>query len=113
MSANAVYSRDNKSAYVQIPELSDAYLMVNVDSLKDKIGSELSSQGVDLDSLFDSAEGADVDFDTDALEKDLEEYKKVIEDSFLSLLTVRKRPVTLTETSTAIQLRNTLSQAMM
>ena len=82
VSANAVYSRDNKSAYVQIPELSDAYLMVNVDSLKDKVGSELSSQGVDLDSLFDSAEGADVDFDTDALEKDLEEYKKVIEDSF-------------------------------
>ena len=60
VSANAVYSRDNKSAYVQIPELSDAYLMVNVDSLKDKIGSELSSQGIDLDSLFDSAEGADV-----------------------------------------------------
>ena len=82
VSANAIYSRDNKSAYVQIPELSDAYLMVNVDSLKDKIGSELSSQGVDLDSLFDSAEGADVDFDTDALEKDLEEYKKVMEDSF-------------------------------
>lgn len=82
VSANAVYSRDNKSAYVQIPELSDAYLMVNVDSLKDKIGSELSSQGIDLDSLFDSAEGADVDFDTDALEKDLEEYKKVMEDSF-------------------------------
>ena len=82
VSANAVYSRDNKSAYVQIPELSDAYLMVNVDSLKDKVGSELSSQGIDLDSLFDSAEGADVDFDTDAFEKDLEEYKKVIEDSF-------------------------------
>ena len=82
VSANAVYSRDNKSAYVQIPELSDAYLMVNVDSLKDKVGSELSSQGIDLDSLFDSAEGADVDFDTDALEKDLEEYKKVMEDSF-------------------------------
>ena len=83
VSANAVYSRDNKSAYVQIlPELSDAYLIVNVDSLKAKIGSELSSQGIDLDSLFDSAEGADVDFDTDALEKDLEEYKKVIEDSF-------------------------------
>ena len=82
VSANAIYSRDNKSAYVQIPELSDAYLMVNVDSLKDEIGSELSSQGIDLDSLFDSAEGADVDFDTDALEKDLEEYKKVIEDSF-------------------------------
>lgn len=82
VSANAVYSRDNKSAYVQIPELSDAYLMVNVDSLKDKVGSELSSQGIDLDSLFDSAEGADVDFDTDALEKDLEEYKKVIENSF-------------------------------
>lgn len=80
VSANAVYSRDNKSAYVQIPELSDAYLMVNVDSLKDKIGSEISSQGIDLDSLFDSAEG--VDFDTDALEKDLEEYKKVMEDSF-------------------------------
>ena len=80
VSANAVYSRDNKSAYVQIPELSDAYLMVNVDSLKDKVGSELSSQGIDLDSLFDSAEGADVDFDTDALEKDLEEYKKVMED---------------------------------
>ena len=80
VSANAVYSRDNKSAYVQIPELSDAYLMV--DSLKDKVGSELSSQGIDLDSLFDSAEGADVDFDTDALEKDLEEYKKVMEDSF-------------------------------
>ena len=79
VSANAVYSRDNKSAYVQIPELSDAY---NVDSLKDKVGSELSSQGIDLDSLFDSAEGADVDFDTDALEKDLEEYKKVMEDSF-------------------------------
>ena len=79
VSANAVYSRDNKSAYVQIPELSDAYLMVNVDSLKDKVGSELSSQGIDLDSLFDSAEGADVDFDTDALEKDLEEYKKVME----------------------------------
>ena len=78
VSANAIYSRDNKSAYVQIPELSDAYLMVNVDSLKDEIGSELSSQGIDLDSL----EGADVDFDTDALEKDLEEYKKVIEDSF-------------------------------
>ena len=75
VSANAVYSRDNKSAYVQIPELSDAYLMVNVDSLKDKVGSELSSQGIDLDSLFDSAEGADVDFDTDALEK-------VMEDSF-------------------------------
>ena len=75
-------ARDNKSAYVQIPELSDAYLMVNVDSLKDKVGSELSSQGIDLDSLFDSAEGADVDFDTDALEKDLEEYKKVMEDSF-------------------------------
>lgn len=34
VSANAVYSRDNKSAYVQIPELSDAYLMVNVDALK-------------------------------------------------------------------------------
>lgn len=82
VSANAIYSRDNKSAYVQIPELSDAYLMVNVDSLKDKVGSELSSQGIDLDSLFDSAEGADVDFDTDALEKDLEEYKKVMEDSF-------------------------------
>ena len=113
VSANAVYSRDNKSAYVQIPELSDAYLMVNVDSLKDKVGSELSSQGIDLDSLFDSAEGADVDFDTDALEKDLEEYKKVIEDSSLSLLTATKRLVTLTETSTAIQLRNTLSQAMM
>lgn len=78
VSANAIYSRDNKSAYVQIPELSDAYLMVNVDSLKDKVGSELSSQGIDLDS----AEGADVDFDTDALEKDLEEYKKVMEDSF-------------------------------
>ena len=76
VSANAIYSRDNKSAYVQIPELSDAYLMVNVDSLKDKVGSELSSQGIDLDSL------SDVDFDTDALEKDLEEYKKVMEDSF-------------------------------
>ena len=82
VSANAVYSRDNKSAYVQIPELSDAYLMVNVDSLKDKIGSELSSQGIDFDSLFDSAEGADVDVAADALEKDLEDYKKVMEDSF-------------------------------
>ena len=37
VSANAIYSRDNKSAYVRIPELSDAYLMVNVDSLKDKV----------------------------------------------------------------------------
>ena len=48
MSANAVYSRDNKSAYVQIPELSDAYLMVNVDSLKDKVGSELLHRALTL-----------------------------------------------------------------
>ena len=82
VSANAVYSRDNKSAYVQIPELSDGYLMVNVDSLKDEIGSEFSSQGIDLDSLFNTAESADVQFDTDAFEKDLDEYKKVIEDTF-------------------------------
>lgn len=113
VSANAVYSRDNKSAYVQIPELSDAYLMVNVDSLKDKVGSELSSQGIDLDSLFDSAEGADVDLILTHLKRIWRNTRRLWRTLSLSLLTVRKRLVTLTETSTAIQLRNTLSQAMM
>ncbi len=74
MSANSVYSRDNNSAYIQIPELSDGYLLVN----KDSLSSELSAQGLDLDSALSDTE---IDFDTDALEKDLEEYEKLIKDT--------------------------------
>ena len=72
-SLNAVYARDSKDVYAKIPELSDAYIKYNVDSVKDMMGTELSTMGVDLDSL--TAEATDTtQFDTEAFEKSLDGY---------------------------------------
>lgn len=83
VSANAVYGRDDNKAYVQIPELSDGYLMLDVSKVEDELKSQLSEQGIDLDSLLkdDGSDDATVDFDTDAFEKDLDEYEKLIKDT--------------------------------
>ena len=112
VSANAIYSRDNKSAYVQIPELSDAYLMVNVDSLKDKAVSFLHRALTLILSLI-LLRALMLILILTHLKRIWRNTRRLWRTLSLSLLTARKRLVTLTETSTAIQLRNTLSQAMM
>lgn len=71
-SLNAVYSRDNKTAYAKVPELSDAYLMCNVDTAKELINNSLSSSGIDLSTL--ESEASATQFDTEAFEASLDGY---------------------------------------
>lgn len=74
ISVKTVYSRDSKDGFAQIPELSDAYLKVNMDSLKTQLDSQLKSSGVDIDSLISGFKDTDIDFDAETFENSLKEY---------------------------------------
>lgn len=76
-SLNTVYDREGNNVYAQVPELSDAYLMVNEDNAEQELKDLLLGEGVDIDSF--NSDDADTEFDTEAFEKSLEEYGDVIE----------------------------------
>lgn len=69
-SLNAYYKRgEDDTAYVKIPELSDAYLSVDKNSLQEYFKEQ---SGVDFDSVVSSVE--DIDFDVQAFVDSLDGY---------------------------------------
>ena len=74
VSMNTVIDRENKNMYIKIPELSDAYMKANGDSVKELINSELSDSGADVavDQIF--GDSAVPTYDSEALEQDLQSY---------------------------------------
>lgn len=78
-SLNEVLQRkdDNDVIYVQIPELSDAYISIDQKSI-DELMEE--SSGMTLDTLGKTTD--DIDFDADAFQASLDGYEKAIKDNF-------------------------------
>lgn len=81
---NTVADNEAEIVYVKIPELSDAYIAITPDELKNMLGDEFGlnedltelGDGITLDGIEDFL--ADIDFD--ALYDDFEEYCQLIED---------------------------------
>lgn len=78
-SLNEVLQRngDNDVIYVQVPELSDAYVSIDQNSIDELMKQ---SSGMTLDALDKTTE--DVDFDAEAFEASLEGYEKAVKDNF-------------------------------
>ena len=80
MTINEVLSRENSDeAFVRIPELSDAYIKVSKEDAQKYIQEQA---GVDMSELTQAAEQADIDFDAEAFETDINEYEQLIKDNF-------------------------------
>lgn len=76
ISMNAVLAREENAAYIQVPELSDAYLKVDSTEAETYLKDEM---GIDFGS-FDTSD-VDMNIDYEGLEKSLEEYEQVIKDN--------------------------------
>lgn len=76
---NAVYTRDGDTAYVQVPELSDAYLKVQKDKLMEYAEEE---SGMSYDEIISELRDQQADFDTEAFEKSLKDYEQIVKDNF-------------------------------
>lgn len=76
ISMNAVLAREENAAYIQVPELSDAYLKVDSTEAETYLKDEM---GIDFGSFNTS--DVDMNIDYEGLEKSLEEYEQVIKDN--------------------------------
>lgn len=88
ISVNEVLQRegDDQIVYVQVPELSDAYLKMDQDALDELMEQ---SSGMGLNNIEDTV--GDVDFDVDAFSASLDGYEKAIKDNFPTVKSEEKK----------------------
>lgn len=79
VNVNAIYARGENVGYLRIPELSDAYLSADIDSIQEMLADELD---IDFNApSFSDVELPEFDFDEAEVEKNLEAYSDAVKNN--------------------------------